>query len=206
MSAISKKLAVDMAILPPIDVMEALIAINQQAASQGAAWGPLAKDDFLPHISLAMGGVEHENLGAVRDMVERVTKRFSPIPVELNELSYVEETEGSRFYAIRAKKTPDLQQLHESLMNGLRQYFSYDCTKETLFSKLGEEVTKPDYINKFATLYSFKAFDPHITIRTRRAMGQEVLPLKFTATKVAACHVGKMATCRNVLFEVGMAS
>ncbi len=202
MDTSSQKIAADVALLPPVDVMEKLITMNQQAAAKNAAWGPLAQDDFLPHLSLAMGGVEHNSLVTVRSIIEEIARNVEPVPVELNELYYAEETDGSRFYALRAKNTPELQQLHESLMNGLRRYLSNDCTKETLYSQPGEEVTEPDYINTFATSHSFKAFDPHITIRTKEAVGQEILPLKFTATKVVACHVGIMTTCRKELFTV----
>ena len=205
MKKLPKKIAIDVAILPPSDVMERLISINRQAATKNAAWGLLAKDDFLPHMSLVMGGVESESLETVRSIVEEIVKKAKPIPVELNELFYAEKKDGSRIYAIRAKNTPELQQLHESLMNGLRQYFSYDSTKESLYSKSGEKVTEPDYINKFLESYSFEAYDPHITIRTKKPMGQEDLPLKFIATQVAACHVGIMTTCRKKLFTVKLA-
>ncbi len=137
-------------------------------------------------------------------VVEDIVKKFSPISIELSELYYKEKPNGSRVYAIRVKKTPEIQRLHENLMNELRQYFTHDCTRNSLFSKTGEEVTEPDYINKFSTLYSFEAFDPHITIRTKEAAGEEILPLKFVATKVAACHVGIMTTCRKELFTVEM--
>ncbi|KKW41715.1 MAG: hypothetical protein UY92_C0014G0040 [Candidatus Magasanikbacteria bacterium GW2011_GWA2_56_11] len=204
MNTISKKLAIDVAILPPLDVMEKIIDINQQAATRNAAWGPLAKDDFLPHMSLAMGGIEDDSLETVKSIVEGIVKNFSPILVELAELYYAEKSDGSKIYAVRARKSSELQRLHENLMNGLRQYFSYDCTKGSLFSRTGEEVAEPDWINKFAASHSFEAFDPHITIRTKEAAGQEILPLKFTATKVAACHVGIMTTCRKELFAVEM--
>jgi len=201
MNTLSKKLAIDIAILPPEDVMEKLININRQAAAKNLTWGPLAKDDFLPHMSLAMGGIERNSLETVRDIVKKIAKKFNPIPIELNELYYVEKPDGSRTYAIRAKNTPVLQKFHENLMNGLGQYFSYDCTKETIYSKPGEEVTDPSYLNKFSTS-SFKAFDPHITTRTKKNVGQEYLPLKFIATQVVACHAGIKTTCRKVLFAV----
>lgn len=198
-------IAIDVAILPPLDVMEKIIDINRQAATKNSVWGQLAKDDFLPHMSLAMGGVKNDSLETVKSIVEDAVKKCRPISIELSELYYAEKPDGSRNYAIRAKKTPELQRLHENLMSELRQYFSYDCTKDSLFSKTGEEVTEPSYINKFPTSYSFEAFDPHITIRTKEAVGQEILPLKFIATKVAACHVGIMTTCRKELFTVEMA-
>lgn len=204
MSSQFKKLAVDIVILPPEDVIDKLISINQEAGAKNEAWGSLGKDDFLPHISMAMGGIEQNNLETVKSIVEEIAKKFNPILIELNELYYSEMADGARMYCMRAKNSAELQQLHEGLMNALKQYFSYDCTKGTLCSKADEKVTEPDYINNFATLYSFENFDPHITTRTKTAYGQEVLPLKFVATKLAACHVGIMTTCRKELFAVDL--
>lgn len=203
MNTFSKKLAIDVAILPPEDVMEKLININRQAAAKNFAWGPLAKDDFLPHLSLAMGGIEHDNLETVRSIIEEIARKFSPIPIELNELYYVETPDDAKMYGLRAKNIPPLQQLHENLVNELQQHFSYDCTKESLYSKPGEDIKEPDYINKFHSSYSFEAFDPHITLRIKEEVGQDaLLPITFAAMTVAACHVGVMTTCRKVLFRV----
>ncbi|MDA2922754.1 hypothetical protein MYX07_05835 [Patescibacteria group bacterium AH-259-L07] len=63
-------------------------------------------------------------------------------------------------------------------------------------------VAEPDYINTYPALYSFEAFDPHITIRTKEEVGLDDLPMAFTATTVAACHVGIKTTCRKILFSV----
>lgn len=196
-----QKLAIDI-VLPPIDVMDKIIAINRQAADKNAAWLQLAKDDFIPHLSLAISGVRKDSIEKVKSTVKDIAKKLSPLPMELSELYYVQKPNGSKIYGIRAINISELQQLHESLMHGLKQYFSYDCTKDSLFSKPGEQVAQPDYINGFVAKNSFGAFDPHITIHTKEAVGQELLPLKFKATEIAACHVGQMTTCRKKLFSV----
>ncbi|MFA5954351.1 MAG: hypothetical protein WC817_02330 [Patescibacteria group bacterium] len=194
-----------MVILPPVEVIEKLIDINRQATAKNAAWGSLAKDDFLPHLSLAMGGVEYDNLEKVKNVIKDTISEFGAISIELNELYFVERPDGSRNYCFRVKNTSVLQQLHEKLMNNLRPYFSYDCTKDSLFSKPGEEIIVPDYLNKYLSSYSFNAFEPHITLRTKEAVGQEYLPIKFIANKVAVFHAGVMTTCRKEFFAVELA-
>ena len=198
------KIAVDVVLLPPNDVIDKIIAINEQAATKNLSWGSLGKDDFLPHLSLAMGCVEHDSLETVKSVVEAVASKFAPMTIELFELYYAEMPNDAKMYCLRAKNIPELQQLHENLINELQQHFSYDCTKESLFSKPGEDVKEPDYINKFYSSYSFEAFDPHVTLRIKEEVGKDALPITFTANEVAACHVGIMTTCRKNLFEVQM--
>jgi hypothetical protein len=200
----NSKIAVDVVLLPPDDVMDKIIAVNEQAATKGLAWGPLKKDDFLPHLSLAMGCVEHDSLETLKSGVEAVASQFVPMTVELFEFYYAEMPDDGKMYCLRAKNIPELQKLHENLVNKLQQHFSYDCTKETLFSKSGEYVKEPDYINKFHSSYSFEAFDPHVTLRIKEEVGKDALPITFTANEVAACHAGIMTTCRKKLFTVPM--
>lgn len=192
------KIAIDIVILPPPEVMDKIIWINEQAESK---WGSLEKDDWLPHLSLAMGCIDSTNLAIVNNIVKTTADKFNPISVELNEVYYAEKTDGSRTYCLRAKKNQDLQVLHENLMNELKPYLSNDCTKETLYSKPDEELIEPDYINNFAP-HSFENFDPHITIRTKEEAGKNVLPLNFVATNIAVCHAGIYTTCRKILFSI----
>lgn len=198
----NSKIAVDVAILPPDNIADKLIGINKQAAAKNMAWGPLGKEDFLPHLSLAMGCVQYDDLGTMKGVVEAVVAEFDPIPIELYELYYAEMSNGAKMYCLRAKKTPKLQRLHENMVNGLQRYFSHDCVKESLYSKPGEEVVEPDYINKFHSSHTFQAFDPHVTLRIKEEAGRDALPITFTANWVAACHVGIITTCRKKIFAV----
>lgn len=198
------KIAIDVVILPPDDIMKKIIAINEQAATIGSIWGPLGRNDFFPHLSLAMGCIEYDNLKTIKNVVETVVSKFKPILVELYEVYYAETSNGAKIYCLKAKNVPELQRLHENLVNELQQRFSYECTKEFLFSKPGEKVAKPDYINKFHSLYSFKAFDPHITLRIKEETKKDVLPMSFVAKEIVACHAGTVMTCRKKLFSVKM--
>jgi len=200
----TKKLAIDVALCPPDDVIEKLISINQKAGKD--VWGPLGKTDYIPHISLAMGCVELDKLTVVQEIVKKVAEEFSSITVELDKLYFTEMPDGVRDYAMSAKNPLPLQELHESMMNALRDCMSYDCTKEMIFREPGQEVTEPNYINKFLSSHSFENFDPHITTRAKVGVGEEDLPIDFTASRIAICHVGTMTTCRKILFEIKVKS
>lgn len=53
------KIAIDIVLLPPEEIMNKAIEINQQLADDGIK---LNKKDCLPHISLCMGVISEEDL------------------------------------------------------------------------------------------------------------------------------------------------
>lgn len=195
----AKKIAIDVVILPPEDIMDKIININER----GGGWGiMLGKDDFLPHLSLAMGCVEFDQLEAVKDATENIVKNFSPISLEFGKLRFEKDQMGLKNYSyLVTEDNIEIKRLHEALMDGLRLYLHYDCAKESLYYKEGEEVSDPEYINNYLSRYSHNFFYPHITIRTKEIPKNDILPIKFMATTVAICHVGVGTTCRKVLFS-----
>ncbi len=193
----SQTIAVDIVLLPPREAMEQIIAINKNTP----AWGPLALDDYLPHLSLAIGCIAKERMGELREAVASITRGFSPIPVALFEICFVERSSGGKNYALRAQKTRELQKLHEDLMRGLTGLFSEDAARASVYADPGEEVSEPDYVADFGAQYSFASFDPHVTLRNKEEPACE-LPIAFTASDVTACHIGEMVTCRKKLFSV----
>jgi hypothetical protein len=53
-------------------------------------------------------------------------------------------------------------------------------------------------VSGFRRKSSFRAFNPHITLgHGKRAPVVE--PFAFDATTIAACHLGRFCTCRQVL-------
>ncbi len=194
-----EKRAIDVVLIPPDEVIEKLISINRQAGED--VWGPLGQDDYIPHISLAMGCVKESELAAVREIVEKVAGKFGSISIVLDKLYFADKPGGDRNYAIGAKKSLLLQELHESMMKALQNYLYYDCAKEMLFREPGQGVTEPNYINKFLSSHSFENFDPHITTRAKVDVGKDDLPMAFAADRIAVWHIGTMTTCRKVLFE-----
>jgi len=198
-----KKIAIDVVILPPEDVKDRIIGINQQMADKGDTWGiMLRKDDFLPHLSLAMGCIYSDKLKVVKNIIEDIAKKFPPISLEFSRLHFEKDQMGLKNYSLLIiENNAKLKKLHEALMDGLQPLFSCDCKKESLYSKPGEFIEDPEYINDYSSRYSYNAFLPHITIRTKEALRNDIFPIKFMATTVAACHVGIGTTCRKVLFS-----
>lgn len=193
------KIAIDVAILPPEEIMDKVIAINKQEARKGNARGTLAKDDFYPHISLAMGTINEKDLEEIKKIVDNICKEFNPLSVEFSELYYATKKDGSKSYALKVKNTSDLQKIHEKLMRELLSHLSYDATEENLFKKEGENINPPGHLNKYKE-NSFEKFDPHLTLRCKEVEFTD-LPIKFLGSFIAICHVGTGTTCRRILFQ-----
>lgn len=194
------KIAIDIAIIPPEEIMDKIIAINKKEAERGNARGPLAKDDFYPHISLAMGTIKEEDFEKVKEIFAKILENQNPLNIELTELDYATKSDGSKTYGMRAKKTNEIQKLHEELMNNLLPYFSFDATLEELYKKENEDTKPPSHVNTYHEKSSFENFDPHLTLRCKEVEFNE-FPIIFTASTIAICHVGTETTCRKILFQ-----
>ena len=198
-----KKIAVDIVIIPPKEIMDLVISINEKEARRGNSRGPLAKNDFYPHISLTMGTIKDKDLNKIKIILTGISEKQKPLKIELTGLAYAIKSDGSKTYGMKAKKTKEIQKLHEELMNKLLPYFSYDATVEEIYKKEKEETKAPGHINSYREKYSFENFDPHLTLRCKEVEFDN-FPIIFTASTIAICHVGTETTCRKILFKTGL--
>ena len=194
------KIAIDIAIIPPEEIMDKIIAINKIEAERGNARGPLAKDDFYPHISLAVGTIKKEDFEKVKEMFVKTLKNQNSLNIKLTGTYYATKSDGSKSYALKIIKTEEIQKIHEKLMNNLLSYFSYDATSEELYKKKNEETKPPSHVNKYKKKSSFENFDPHLTLRCKEVELNE-FTITFIASTIAICHVGTETTCRKILFQ-----
>ena len=108
------KIAIGIVILPPEAIMDKIIAINQKEAERGNARGPLAKDDFYPHISLAMGTIKKDDFDKVKKILTKILENQNPLKIELTEIDYAKKSDGSKSYALRVKKMEEIQKLKDA--------------------------------------------------------------------------------------------
>ncbi len=195
------KIAIDIAILPPKKITDEIIAINKKENERGNAKGALMKNDFYPHLSLAMGTIKKKDLKKVTEIITSISKNYQPLSIELTKLYYTLKNDGSKSYSLKSKKSSEIQKFHEKLMYALSSYFSYDATINELYKKENEETKAPEYINNYLREFSFEKFDPHITLRCTE-VSYNNLPIVFTASTIAIFHVGTETTCRKILFQI----
>ncbi len=192
------KLAVDVVLLPPEEIMEKAIKLNKKLLKGFDAKIVLNKKKCLPHISLAMGCIEEEKIPKIQGILKELADNFLPIELEVIGISASETTP-----VFGITKTKKLQNLHESVMEKMAPYVNYNPKKEMFFTP--KEIENPptlDYVRNFKEKSSFENFSPHITIGYGKLDNAKIEQIKSTANTLAVCQLGNYCTCRKVLIEV----
>ena len=81
------KIAVDVVLLPPDEIMEKAIAVNQALINTFNNKIILDKQNCLPHISLAMGCIEKEDIAEIDTVLKDIADMFSPIALTISDIS-----------------------------------------------------------------------------------------------------------------------
>ncbi|MEA3489868.1 MAG: hypothetical protein U9R44_05985 [Candidatus Omnitrophota bacterium] len=189
-------IAVDVVLLPPADVIEKAVRMNQELVETGNNDIVLDMEKCLPHVTLAMGCVKEGEIGNIDGILKGIAASFSPV-----EFKVVPSAGGGKAW-FRIEKNRDIELLHEIIMIRLSPFFNYKITEGMICRERGEEVNglTLDYIRKFPVDSSFENYTPHITVGTG-VMGKEVEYFKFVSEKLALCHLGDYCTCRKVLLS-----
>jgi hypothetical protein len=194
------KKAVDIVLLPDEAAMKVIIRANAELISRFGEEIVLNKKDCLPHISLAMGCIDEANISTVKGILETMAARHRLGRLRVIGVYTSVDSEGRKVSVFVVEKTQQLQRLHEEIMAGLGPYLSNEVSSEMLFDSEVKETTLL-WIRNYRAKSSFGNFLPHITI----GYGQPTetnLPIEFTASRLAMCHLGNHCTCRKILAEV----
>lgn len=183
--------------------MELAVSVNHRILKEkDNEWIALSKENCLPHISLNMGVVEKKNIDKIKEQLEKIAEEMKPLPLALREIRGSIHQSGRKCLTFAVKHTPELQRLHEEVMRRLEGLIihGYDGNDVTLLeSKENYPVTK-EWVKNYGIRDAFGRFYPHITI----GFGESVevkLPVTFTASTLALCHLGNYCTCRKVLWK-----
>jgi len=194
------KIAIDVVLLPSEELTDKAIELNKKLLETFEKKIVLRKDSCLPHISLCMGVVDENDLPAVEEILQDIAKRFSSL--SLNAVAMPPHTipTGKKVSGLVLEKTEELQSLHETVMKKLDPYLTHDVTTDLLCAPPEIEEVSLYWIKIYAKEKSFKNYAPHITIGFGET--DEVdLPISFSASTLALCHLGNYCTCRKVLYS-----
>jgi 2'-5' RNA ligase len=215
------KIAVDAVLLPSDEMMDKAVEANKELLEQCAGFPQggvpdkivLDRKNCLPHISLAMGCIDEKDIADIEKVLQTIAKQYSLAHLHVTSVHVGTSSAGERVSVFRVERTKTLQLLHEEIVASLAPYFSYDVTADMIFSppEAGESTLL--WIKNYPEKSSFKNFFPHITIGYgeisdysfgSRETGS--LPIKFTASKLALCHLGNHCTCRKILASAELKS
>ena len=198
--------ALDIAILPPADVMARAVRLSAGLSEHPSASGRLLEaddddilrldGDHLPHITLTQHYVRESDLELAFARVSEVLERQRPLQIHVTG-----STRNRRTVWMSVTRTPDLLDLHGRLMAALRA-IERQVGGPRAFYDGDARPRDVQWVARFRRQASSGAFTPHITLGYTDVTGDvtpPIEPLSFEATTVAACHLGRFCTCRRVL-------
>lgn len=197
------KLAIDIALLPPDHIMDLCIDVGKNCKQDIAV--SLNKVDNLPHITLAMGVLDDTDFNIVIEELKNIVNNIQPIDLTISKLYSIEVDSGKFSYGFEIIKSPELVTLHTLVLDHFYQYlFKYKSSQDMFYIKDGEGFSNTS-MRWVDTLYQTKyknidKYYPHISLKCQDPKYSD-FPIKFTANRIALCHLGNHCTCRKILWE-----
>ncbi|MBN2188461.1 MAG: 2'-5' RNA ligase family protein [Chitinispirillaceae bacterium] len=193
-----KRLAVDVVLLPPPRMTELAIAVNRGLARRYGKEIVFNRKNCLPHLSLCMGVLDEKKIPAVADILERIGKGSPPLRLTVTGLPAHTDSEGLSVSHFEIRKTASLQRLHETVMNKTAPFLTRKTTSAMLAPPPPYSRGTFAWIKNYPEESAYGNFRPHITVGFGEAEIRG-LPFRFTASRLALCHLGNHCTCRKML-------
>jgi 2'-5' RNA ligase len=192
------KIAVDVVLLPSQEMTNQAIEANKRLLEQYADRIVLDKKSCLPHISLAMGCMDEQDIPDIEQILHTIAGKYNPGQLSIAGISIAANALGEKVSSFEVQKTGSLLSLHEEVMRRMMPYFSYDVTAEMVLSPPKASESALLWIKDYPGKSAFENFFPHITIGYGQ-LDEFPFTTEFTASKLALCHLGNHCTCRIVL-------
>jgi len=197
--------AVDVVLLPDETMMNRAIAANRELAKKTGEKIVLDKENCLPHISLAMGCVDENDIAAIEKVLKEITEKSSLTELNVIGIQTSTNSVGEKVSVFEVEKTNELQVLHEEVIENHAPYLSYDVTADMLYNPAEVGQSTLLWIKNYRAQSSFENFFPHITIGYGE-IDDLSFPIKFSAPRLALCHLGSHCTCRKILASTKIAT
>jgi hypothetical protein len=185
-------IALDVAILPPPAVRDQARRLSEELAVGQGRDRLVLDDTHLPHITLTQQFIRREELEAAFARVDEVLRTCPPLS-----LTVLGGGKGSNSVWMELERSPLLVELHERLMETLRGFERAGGTAAA-FVDHDARLSDVVWVGSYRLQSSFGDYTPHITLGHATEPPQ-VDPVAFDATTIAACHLGRFCSCRDVL-------
>jgi 2'-5' RNA ligase len=199
------RIAVDAVLLPDEEMTDRVIAINAELVKHGNREIVLSKECCLPHISLAMGCIDDADIANIEKILAEIARQKSIQKLVVYGVFTSINNNSDKVSVYVVKKTEQLQQLHEEVVNRIARYTTYEATKEMIYGYPEETVAEGTllWIKDYRKKASFANFLPHITVGYGVVPVPEA-PIEFGVSTLALCHLGNHCTCRRILMSVDL--
>jgi 2'-5' RNA ligase len=197
--------AVDIVLLPTEAMTDIAIEANRRLARRCGEKIVLDRENCLPHISLAMGCLDESDLSAAAGILKDVTEELRLPELQVTGIRASTNSAGQIVSVLEVDNIRELQSLHEEIMGSFAPYLSSDVTRDMLHDPAEVAQSTLLWIKNYRVNSGFGSFFPHITIGYGELSGG-TFPIRFTASRLALCHLGNHCTCRKVLAAVQIAT
>ena len=187
------KLAIDIVLLPPEEIMDLSLEINKRAVEEGNDLVKLDKENCLPHITLCMGAIDEKDLPEIIEILNQIKNQFSKLKLKIIAIN-------GEHAAFDIEKSEELQKLHETIMKKVQPYLIANPTIEMCYSPPPVAERTLFWLKDYRERTSYENYYPHITLAKDSIEGKQI-NLEFTACRLALCHLGNYCTCRKILFS-----
>ena len=192
------QMAVDVALLPPVEIMEKVIGLIDSGPNPAI---PLNAVNCLPHISLAMGVLLEKDINKVTEILKQITSNQQPLKLILNRIDTYIRNNGELIYGLAVKPNSTLTKLHTEIMAALRPLLNNDNVQASMFL-FPEKVDKHSakHVEDFYDKYSGRDFYPHVTLGFGKVKKLKE-SIQFTTNRLALARLGPYNSCRQILAE-----
>lgn len=194
-----KPLAVDIVLIPDVHLFDQALSINADLVRHHHSDIVLHATQCLPHISLAMGGIDQDDICNIKQTLHAIWRVY-PLDALLHTkgLVYKTNAKGETISSIELGNNKDLQTLHEKVMELIGPYFKYAITEDMFVGEGPIAQSSLDWVNTFKEKSAGEHFWPHITLGYGKAEAVEVRDT-FYADSLKLCQLGNHCTCQKVL-------
>ena len=198
------KIAVDVVLIPPDNVIQLAIDINKIFPETGTENYVLDGETCIPHITLLMGLITGEQIPEVGHRLGALVEKFSALNLKITQVKSSARPDGKVISVLEIEKTAELQKFHETILDEMSSIFTYDGVEKGMFYTPPPVNEVPMFwVKGFAKTRVRENYKPHITLGIGKPK-QEITPVHFTVSKLSLCHLGNYCTCRNVLWSASL--
>ena len=197
-----KRLAVDIVLIPDAHLFDQALSINADLVKNHDSDIVLHATQCLPHISLAMGGIDQDDIRHVQQKLQALWRLY-PLDdlLRTKGLVYKTNSRGETISSIELAKDKDLQVFHEKVMEHIGPCFEHSITEDMFVGEGPIAQSSLAWVSTFKAEAAHENFWPHITLGYGKAEAAEIRDT-FYADSLKLCQLGNHCTCQKVLVSV----
>lgn len=188
-----KKLALDIAIVPPEEIMTKCIKLSEELLQHNKSI-QLNMSNKVPHITLAMGVVNE-------DSIEAIINKLKPlVPLNFNFSTtglYKRQIPQGQVIGVKVSVNNKLMEIHKKCMDIMKPYLLDDYDINVLADSDKADPVTLKWIKGFSLNSAYKAFSPHITLSILNTINWSPLLPAFNSSKLSIFQLGEYCTCQK---------